>query len=155
MDITIDIEEYCLNIRAAVIIEHQNHILFHHNLESDHYALLGGRVKIGETSEETIKREILEELEKEIKITGYVATIENLFEMEGKKYHEIMFVYQADFMKEEDKQIIEIMYNQEGNCNIQYEWILKEKLQDIPLKPQKVKQILLEGRFPTHCINID
>lgn len=155
MDITIDLSGYCLNIRAAVIIEHQNCILFHHNLNSDHYALLGGRVKIGEASEETVKREILEELGKEICITGYIATIENLFEMKGKQYHEIMFVYQADFVNQEDKQEIKTMNNQEGEKYLQYEWIKKEDLHKIPLKPEKMKDILSKGQFPIHCINID
>ena len=89
MDITIDVEDYKLNIRAGVVIIHDNKILLHRNVNSDHYALPGGRVEIGESSEKTVKREIMEETGKEIELTGYVATIENFFEMEGKRYHEI------------------------------------------------------------------
>ena len=95
MDITIDVEDYKLNIRAGVIIIHNNKVLVHKNINSDHYALLGGRVKIGENSEETVKREVIEETGKEIEITGYISTIENFFEMKGRKYHEIMFVHKA------------------------------------------------------------
>ena len=34
-----------------------------------------------------------------------VATIENFFEMDGSKYHEIMFVHKIEFVEEEDKYI--------------------------------------------------
>ena len=85
MDLTIDVEDYKLNIRAVVVIIHNNKILVHKNINSDHYALLGGRVKIGEDSETTVKREIKEELNKEIEITGYIGTIDNLCNMCGRK----------------------------------------------------------------------
>lgn len=69
MDLTIDVEDYKLNVRATVIIEHNGKILVHRNVNSNHYALMGGRVKIGEDSETTVKREVMEELGK--KNRGY------------------------------------------------------------------------------------
>ena len=71
-DITIEIEKNVLNIRAAVIINHENKVLMHRDILSDHYALLGGRVKLGENSSETVKREVKEEIGKEIEIKGYI-----------------------------------------------------------------------------------
>ena len=103
MDLTIEVENYKLNIRAAGIIEHNGKILVHKEISKDHYALIGGRVKIGEDSETTVKREIEEELGKKVKTTGYISTIENFFEEEGQKYHEILFVNKAEFINEEDK----------------------------------------------------
>ena len=90
MDITIDVEDYKLNVRATVIIEHNGKILAHRNINSNHYALVGGRVEIGEDSETTVKREIMEELGKKIEVTWYVATIENVVEMKFSKYHDIL-----------------------------------------------------------------
>ena len=66
-DITIEIEKNVLNIRAAVIINHENKVLMHRDILSDHYALLGGRVKLGENSSETVKREVKEEIGLELK----------------------------------------------------------------------------------------
>ena len=97
MDLTLDVEDYKLNIRAAGVIIHNNKILAHRNLNKDHYCIPGGRVEIGENSEETVKREIQEELGKQIEITGYVATIENFFEMNESKYHEIYFLHEIEF----------------------------------------------------------
>lgn len=153
MDITIDIDNYKLNVRAACMIIHNNKILLHKNINSDHYALLGGRVEIGENTEETIKREVQEEIGKKIKIIGYIATIENFFETEEIKYHEYMFVYQAEFEEEEDKKIQETIKNIEGKEYLQYEWIDLDKIEQYPIKPIIIKEILKEQKYPVHKIN--
>ena len=155
MDITLDVEDYKLNMRAAAIIIHNNKVLLHRNTKSDHYALVGGRIAIGENSEVTVKREVIEELGKEIDVTGYVSTIENFFEMKGIKYHEIMFVHKAEFKNDEDKQITAMLNNVEGKDYLQYEWIELDKIEECPLKPKIVKEVLKEKVFPVHKINID
>ena len=89
-NLTLNVEDYILNIRAAGVIIHDNKVLTHKNTNSNHYCLPGGRVEIGESSEETIKREISEELGKEIQILDYITTIENFFEMDNKKQNLLM-----------------------------------------------------------------
>lgn len=155
MDLTIDVEDYRLNIRAGVVIEHNGKILVHRNLNSDHYAIIGGRVEIGEDSETTVKREIMEELGKRIKVTGYVATIENFFEGEEAKYHEILFIHKGEFVDEEDKKIDYTLKNREGKDYLQYEWLEMDKIDEYPLLPRAVKDILKENKFPIHKINND
>ena len=153
MDITIDVENYKLNIRAAVVIIHNNKVLTHRNINSDHYALPGGRVEIGENSEETVKREILEETGKKIEIKGYVATIENFFEMNNQKYHEIMFIHKAEFVNEEDKILQETIKNIEGKDFLQYDWVDLDKIDEYPIMPKVIKEILKEKIYPVHKIN--
>lgn len=155
MDITIDVENYKLNVRAAGIIIHNNKLLIHRNINKDHYALIGGRIEIGENSEDAVKREIREELGKEIQITGNVATIENFFEMESHKYHEIMFVHKAEFVNEEDKKIETTIENIEGKDYLKYEWVDLDKIDEYPLRPQIIKEVIKNGKFPVHKINID
>lgn len=155
MDLTIDVEDYKLNVRATVIIEHNGKILAHKNIHSNHYALIGGRVKIGEDSESTVKREMLEELGKEIEVTGYVATIENFFEMKDSKYHEILFVHKAEFVDEDDKKIDYNLKNVEGEDWLQYEWLDVSKIDEYPLLPTSIKSVLKENKFPVHKITKD
>ena len=155
MDLTIDVEDYKLNVRATVIIEHNGKILAHKNIHSNHYALIGGRVKIGEDSESTVKREMLEELGKEIEVIGYVATIENFFEMKGSKYHEILFVHEAEFVDEDDKKIDYNLKNVEGEDWLQYEWLDISKIDEYPLLPTSIKSVLKGNKFPVHKINKD
>ena len=84
MDLTINVGDYKLNVRAAAIIIHNNKLLVHKNINSNHYAWIGGRVEAGEDSESTVKREIQEEIGKKVEITGYISTIENFFKMKSK-----------------------------------------------------------------------
>ncbi len=155
MDITLDVADYKLNVRAAGVIIHNNKLLVHKSTKDNHYSLIGGRVEIGEDSAKTIVREIAEEIGKEIEITGYVSTIENFFEMKGSKYHEIMFVHKAEFINEDDKKIESTLNNIEGKDDLQYEWISLEDIDKYPLMPKAVKEVLKENRYPIHKINID
>ena len=155
MDLTIDIEDYKLNIRAACIIKHNNKVLLHKSDDKDHYCLIGGRVELGENSENTIRREIKEELGKEIDITGYVSTIENFFAFEGSKYHEYMFVYEAEFRDEKDRLIEQTLSNIEGNDYLKYYWVDSKDIDNVDIKPKVIKEILKEGKYPVHKINID
>lgn len=155
MDLTLDVGDYVLNIRAACIIKHNNKILFHKNIKKDHYCIIGGRIEIGEPSERTIKREIMEELGKEIEIIGYAGTIENFFEMNNKKYHEIMFIYFAEFKNEEDKKIEYSLENCEGNDELTYEWLDVNQIQSYNILPKALKNLIVENKFPTHKIHID
>lgn len=79
MDLTIEVEDYKLNVRAAGIIIHNNKVLTHRNLNSNHYTFIGGRVEIGEDSASTVKREIEEELGKEAEIIEHGGVIENFW----------------------------------------------------------------------------
>lgn len=155
MDLTLDVEDYKLNIRAGGVIIHNNKILAHRNINKDHYCLPGGRIEIGESSEQTIKREIQEELGKKIEIRGYVATIENFFEMENKKYHEIYFLHRLEFAKDEDKKIDYTMHNVEGKEYLQYEWLDLDKIEQYNILPKCLKEVLKSRNFPIHVINND
>ena len=155
MDITIDVGNYKLNVRTAGMIIHNNKILVHKSIKEEHYALIGGRIEIGENSEDALKRELLEELGKEVEVIENLATIENFFEMKSQKYHEIMFLYKAEFVNEEDRKIEKPIKNIEGKNYLRYEWLDLDKIDEYPLLPRVVKEILKNGDFPVHKINID
>ena len=155
MDLTLDVEDYKLNIRSAGVIIHNNKILTHKNVNKNHYSLPGGRVEIGENSEETIKRELHEELEKNTVITGDIATIENFFEMDNKKYHEIYFVHKVEFVNDEDQIIDYTLHNKEGKEYLQYEWLDLNKIDEYNILPKCIKSILKSKQFPMHIINND
>ncbi len=156
MDITIDVgKEYILNVRAGGIIIHKNKVLTHKDVKYDHCCIPGGRIGIGENSKETIKREIQEELGKEIEVEKYLTTIENFFEMNGKKYHEIMFVYKIEFKNDEDKKIVEDLKNQEGKEYLKYEWKDINKLDECNLQPKCFRKLLKNKEWTRNVINID
>lgn len=155
MDLTVVLDNKKLNIRACALIIHNNKLLVHNNINENHVALVGGRVKIGESSEDTLKREIKEEMGKEIEILEYVSTIENFFDADDMPYHEIMFVYRVDFKDDADKKIIDSIKNIEGEDELRYDWIDIDKIEQYPLKPQILKRMIKKRCFSIHEINDD
>jgi 8-oxo-dGTP pyrophosphatase MutT (NUDIX family) len=69
---------------------------------------LGGGVELGETSEQTIVREIREEIGAEVRDLKLLGVLENLFELEGEQRHEVVFVYDGEFVDRSLYQMAEI-----------------------------------------------
>ena len=61
---------------------------------------LGGTVEFGERSDQTVSREIKEEINAEVKDLRYLGTLENIFVFEGEKGHELVQVYDGRFVDE-------------------------------------------------------
>lgn len=67
---------------------------------SPFYRPLGGGVEPGETTEMAVLREIQEELGQEVTDLQLLGVIENLFTVERRVGHEIVFVYDGRFVNE-------------------------------------------------------
>ena len=61
------------------------------------YRPLGGTIEFGELSEQTIIRELQEEIGAKVINTRYLTTLENIFTYQGEQGHEIILVYSGDF----------------------------------------------------------
>ena len=112
MDLRFLVDGMKLNVRAGIMIIKDNKLLLHKNDNRDNYCLPGGGIKFLESSEEAIKREIKEETGLDIKVDEFVSTIENLFEHDGIKFHEIYFIYKGSFVEDIDTD--KIIINKEG-----------------------------------------
>ena len=75
--------------------------------------------------------------------------------MKGSKYHEIMFVHKVEFVNEEDKRIEYTLGNIEGTAYLKYEWLELDKIENYPLWPIAIREVLKENKFPVHKINND
>ena len=58
---------------------------------------LGGTVEFQERSEDTLQREIKEEIGAEIIEPQLVQVIEDIFDYRGHPYHDVVFLYRAKF----------------------------------------------------------
>lgn len=63
---------------------------------------LGGEIEFGERAADTLTREFDEELGAAVVVGDLLFVLENLFEHEGAKGHEVVFVFEAEF---EDRQL--------------------------------------------------
>ncbi|MEG3848661.1 NUDIX hydrolase [Microcoleus sp. herbarium19] len=62
------------------------------------YRALGGGVEFGESSIEALQREFQEEIQAELTNIKYLACLENLFVYNGQAGHELIQLYQCDFV---------------------------------------------------------
>lgn len=77
--------------RAAAIILHNRRVLLTHVDGMDYWCLPGGRVELGETSLDALKREIHEELDEQVQIERLIWVVESFVRDEGKAVHGIGF----------------------------------------------------------------
>jgi 8-oxo-dGTP pyrophosphatase MutT (NUDIX family) len=84
---------------AICVFRHNNRILVAEGYDSvkDEYFYrpLGGGIEFGETSMETICRELKEEIDAEVdrQSLKYLGTVENIFHFNGMPGHEIVLIY--------------------------------------------------------------
>ena len=148
MDIRIIVDGIKLNVRAGIMLIKDNKILLHKNDNKDNYCLPGGGVHFLESSEEAIIREIKEETGLDIKVDECVSTIENLFEHDGIKFHEIYFIYKGTFVDDIDTN--KIIENIEGKP-IKYGFVDIDKIDDYYILPVVTKDIIKNKT--SHIIN--
>ena len=124
-------------------------ILVHKKKYDDFYALVGGNVKLGESTEKAIHREFGEELNISIEIKQLVWVVENFYTYDSKKVHEFMFVYLIDTNNELPAETFEM------NSNI-FSWFSKSELSKVTLKPNFLNHT--DDLIPNstmHIINVD
>lgn len=62
------------------------------------YRPLGGTIEFGERAEQTLRRELREELDAEVTALRYLTTLENIFTYNGRPGHEIVLVFDGAFV---------------------------------------------------------
>ncbi|MBV8063159.1 MAG: NUDIX hydrolase [Nevskia sp.] len=63
-----------------------------------YYRPLGGAIEFGERSQDAVLRELQEEVGARVTNLRYLGTLENIFTFEDEPCHEIVLVYEADFV---------------------------------------------------------
>ncbi|MBE9227764.1 NUDIX hydrolase [Phormidium sp. LEGE 05292] len=80
--------------------------------EENFYRAMGGGVEFGETSKETLKREFYEEIQAELTNIKYLGCLESIFNFKGKQGHEILFIYECDFVDPNFYHVESINFNE-------------------------------------------
>ena len=91
------------------------------------YRAMGGGVHFGETSLEALQREFQEEIQAELTNIKYLGCLENIFVYNGKPGHEIIQLYQGDFLEPKFYQLEQINFK-EGKRQKTALWVDIERL---------------------------
>jgi len=107
------------------------------------YRPLGGGIEFGERSEETIHREIKEELNEEVTALRYLGTLENIFVFNGNMGHEIVQIYDGKLVNSKLYEQAQLDGNEEGAGQFKAIWKhFDEFNQQTPLYPDGLLEML-------------
>lgn len=145
-------------IRPIAICVFRNHgrILVFEGYDSvkreTYYRPLGGAIEFGEHSSSTVKREIKEELGAEICAVSFLGSLENVFECNGKPGHEIVQVYEADFVEPHVYQTDSPIAFEDDGSEIKVIWkeIAFFKNGKAPLYPTGLMELLKQNKLSSH-----
>lgn len=90
-------------ICIRTIIRRGNRILVCKNKKKGYYFFPGGHLEFRESIQKAILREMKEELGIKLKKFSFIGVIDNIFEEDGQKHHEINLVFDAAVDKLNDK----------------------------------------------------
>lgn len=141
MDLTIKMNDGYFNYRVAAVIIHNNKLLVMYNQETDTYYLPGGRVKLHESSQTALKRELKEELSININHFRPLWFNENFFieESIGEKFHELGVYYLVDIKDTEFNHFENTFILKENGRINHFKWIAFENLEDQIVYPLFLK----------------
>jgi ADP-ribose pyrophosphatase YjhB (NUDIX family) len=127
-----------IEVIVRLIIRMENTILLcRSKQDKDYYFLHGGHVEFGETFEETIYKEMGEEigLKKEhIKKITFKSYLENMFVENSDRHHELNMIFSIKI--DEDIKVI----SQEKH--IVFEWVAMNDLKNIKILPGAIVSLL-------------
>lgn len=112
------------NYRIAGLGFRDGHVLVHRAVHESFWTFPGGRAEIGETSEETLKREMMEELGVEVTVGRLLWTVENFFHYEGRDWHELGFYYLMEIPQDFPFRTHEIIHRvEDGENHLEFKWV--------------------------------
>ena len=142
MDISFKVENKKFNYRVCAIMIQDEKILAMQDERSPYYYLPGGRVKLGETAEDAIIREIKEELKIMPSIIRPLWLNQAFFKEDVDKltYHELCIYFLVDIMQEKLPTKYGKFYLQEWEHRHCFEWLKFEQLIDTYFYPIFLKK---------------
>ncbi|MEH2097810.1 NUDIX hydrolase [Nostoc sp. 'Peltigera membranacea cyanobiont' 213] len=87
------------------------------------YRALGGGVDFGETSHAALEREFQEEIQADLTNIKYLGCIENLFTFNGRQGHEIIQLYQCDFVDSKFYQLESLVFSESQTHKHKALWV--------------------------------
>lgn len=128
-------EEYICDLRTVGLLIRDGKILVQRDRYGNEYALPGGHVKIGETTESGLIREYKEETGADIVCRRLIWTEECFWQWKGKQAHNIAFYYLIELCVGSDIPDSGEFVSHKDNCNVVIGWMPVDELQHVAIYP--------------------
>lgn len=108
------------------------------------YRPLGGAVEFGETTQETVRRELMEEIGLDVIVKRRLGVVESQFVYDGRPGHEIAFIWHAEFADTAAYLEETFTFQEDNGLSGEAIWVYPDKLasQGIPLYPTGLTELL-------------
>ncbi|MBE9460503.1 NUDIX hydrolase [Dyadobacter subterraneus] len=138
--ICLPVENSLFNFRVAGVAMHNGKLLLHKTPTDNFWSLPGGRVDLFEFSRETLLREMLEEIGKTVSVGNLLWVVENFFEYNNIKHHEIGFYYQMEISDLENQDDFIVT---EDETELLFHWEEIDKINPGSIYPEFITKDLL------------
>lgn len=129
------------HVRAVAVCIHNESVLIHQTPGHAMWFFPGGRVHLGESSQDALVREMAEELNSRLEIHRLLATLEVTdHNFNGKIFHEISMYYEATLLDIEWQS--SIFRGPEQHIPTDFWWCPFQRLNDTPLIPTSIKHMI-------------
>ena len=142
MDISYKTESGTFNYRVCAMIISDGKILAMHDERSPYFYLPGGRVKMGETSEDAVIREVREELGIIAKIARPLWLNQAFFteDVDHLRYHELFIYFLMDISETDLLERGYVFTVNEGKRTHTFEWLDFDQLKEEYFYPLFLKK---------------
>ncbi|PZP49741.1 MAG: DNA mismatch repair protein MutT [Agrobacterium fabrum] len=137
--IRLDRKPQLFSMRVAALILQNGHLLVQRGTRDNYWALPGGRAEIGESSQETIIREIGEELDRDCSVERLLWSAENFFAYDDYAAHELGFYYLVSLRQPLPFHESDIVHRVLDGVEVEFRWL--------PAQPSALLKNDLRPRF--------
>lgn len=155
-------------LRVGGVARRGDDVLLHRAEDEDFWSLPGGRVQFGETAEQAMAREMVEETGHSVDVGPLVAIIENFFTHEGLdraldepgelEYHEMGLYFHIDVaapLKEGDRFTGIELAGTDREFRLEFRWFHRDDVEDLDVRPVGLRGLLAAPFTPdvSHIVN--
>lgn len=144
------------NCRVVGVIIDGDRVLLHRCENDDFWTFPGGRAELGESSEQSLLREMREELSSEVRVRRLLWLVEYFFEYEQAPCHEIAFYYLVNLPAGDQRLRMDSFTARDGGVNLLFKWFPLDAVPSIELYPVFLREALLSlPRSVAHVVCVE
>lgn len=141
--LTIKSKHARFTVRVAGVCLRDDHVLLHTGEGTDFWSLPGGRCEMGESSAETLRREMEEETGLHVTVGDLLWVMENFYTDKGKSFHEIGFYYRMELPSSTPSPNQQLEFTgMEGAHYLTFRWFPLTEVAHLRLYPTYFRQAL-------------